>query len=86
MKIRIRSCTLSYSMAMRISGKTIVENKFFFIFFSTVIYLRILNIVPLLYSRTLLFIHSVYNSLSNPLLVNHKSFSYLFHRYCSISR
>ena len=26
--------------------------------------------------------NSVYNSLSNPLLVNHKSFSYLFHRYC----
>ena len=35
---------------------------FSFIFFSIMFYLSILNIVPVLNSRTLLFIHSVYNS------------------------
>ena len=35
----------------------------FFMLFSTVVYHRILNIVPVLYSRTLLFIHLICNSL-----------------------
>ena len=35
----------------------------FFIFFSTMAYHRIENLVPMLCSRTLLFIHSIYSSL-----------------------
>ena len=58
----------------------------FFIFFSIMVYPRILNIVPMLYIRTLLFFHSIRNSLHPPnphlrciplpprlLLSNHKS-------------
>ena len=47
---------------------------FFFIFFSIMVYPRILNIAPCVYSRALLFIHPLYNSLyllttnSNPSL------------------
>ena len=33
------------------------------------VYYRILNIIPLIYGRTLLFIHPIYNSL-NPLISN----------------
>ena len=36
---------------------------FFFIFFSIMVYHRILNIVPCVYSRALLFIHFLFNSL-----------------------
>ena len=39
---------------------------FIFIFFFIMLYLRILNIVPVLYSRTLLFIHAKYNNLLIP--------------------
>ena len=63
---------------------------FFFIFFSVMVHHRILNIVPCAISRTLLFIHSLCNSLhllipnsqSTPLppplpLGNHKSVLYV---------
>ena len=36
---------------------------FLLIFFSIMVYDRVLNIVPTLYSRTLLIIHHIYNSL-----------------------
>ena len=36
---------------------------FFFIFFSIMVYHRILNKFPMLYGRTLLFTHPVYNGL-----------------------
>jgi len=36
---------------------------FFFIFFSVMVYHKTLNRVPCAYSRTLLFIHRIYNSL-----------------------
>ena len=36
---------------------------FIFIFFSIMGYHRILNTFPVLYNRTFLFIHSIYNSL-----------------------
>ena len=36
---------------------------FFFMFFSVMVYLRILNIVPHAINRTLLFTYSIYNSL-----------------------
>ena len=39
---------------------------FFFIFLSIMVYYRILNIVPMFYSRTLLFIHPLCNSLYLP--------------------
>ena len=63
--------------------------KFFFIFSSTMVYHRILNIVPMLYSRSLLLIHPIYNSLHlltpnsqpfrppSPPIVNLKSASYV---------
>ena len=35
----------------------------FFMFFSIMVYHRIVTIVPVLYSRTLLFIHPLYNNL-----------------------
>ena len=38
----------------------------FFIFFSTIVYPRMLNIVPVLYSRALLPIHSICNSMQLP--------------------
>ena len=45
---------------------------FFFMFFSTVVYHRILNIVPCAVNRTVLFIHPTYNSL-HPLTPNSQS-------------
>ena len=39
---------------------------FFFIFFPIIVYARILNIVPVLYSRTLLSIHSICNKIQLP--------------------
>ena len=44
-------------------------HTFFFVFFSIMVYHRILSIVPLLCSMALLFIHSVYNSMH--LLIPH---------------
>ena len=42
------------------------RHSFFLIFFSTMVYHRILNIVPVLYS-SVLFIHLIYNSLPLPI-------------------
>ena len=45
-------------------GLRVYIHIFFFIFFSIMVYYRILNIVPcVIYSRILLFIHLIYNSL-----------------------
>ena len=43
---------------------------FFFIFFSIMVYQRIMNIVPMLYSRSLLFFHSMYINTSLQLLIS----------------
>ena len=45
------------------SDLVIHVHTFFLIFFSIMVYHRILNIYPVLYSRTLLFIHPIYNNL-----------------------
>ena len=49
--------------AVQHSDSVIHIYTFFFIFFSIMVYPRILNIVPCATSRTLLFIHSMCNSL-----------------------
>ena len=43
---------------------TCIHTFFLYIFFLTTVYHRILNIVSMLYSRTLLFIPPIYNSLT----------------------
>ena len=67
MKIQICYCTLSYShlpgMAVRINGKTIMESKFFFIFFSTVVYHRMLNHIPCAPQEDLAFFRGIAFSL-----------------------
>ena len=50
----------------------ICAHTFFFIFFFIVVYLRILNIVSVLYGRTLLSIHPLYTGL-HLLIPNSKS-------------
>ena len=69
-------------------------NTFLFKFFSIMVYHRVLNIVLILYSRTLLFIHLMYSSLhllipnsvhpsSTQLPFNsHKSFLYYHVLFC----
>ena len=49
--------------AVQQSGSVTHICTLFSIFFSIMVYHRILNIVPVLYSGALLFIHPIYNSL-----------------------
>ena len=77
-------CCVNFCYTAKWFGYTHIYT--FFIFFSIMVYPRILNIVPMLYIRTLLFFHSIRNSLHPPnphlrciplpprlLLSNHKS-------------
>ena len=52
---------------------------FFFLFFSIMAYHRVLNIAPVLYSRTLSFVHSVHSSLHLLTPTSHTQPSPLLH-------
>ena len=56
---------------------------FFSIFFSIMVYYRILNIALVLYSNTLLFIHSIYDNMH--LLIPNYQFSCPPAQMCAIS-